>query len=91
MFEKEKLIPAAALLLFAFAFVGLLWGDQIGWVAMLSRIPSYVMLGIVIVGLAFAFKFRPTAFGMRRGGWVAALVVLGLLMVWQLFTLFGKR
>ncbi len=91
MFEKEKLIPIAALLLFAFAFVGLLWGDQIGWVDMLNRVPSYVMFGIVIIGLAFAFRFRPTAFGMRRGGWIAILVVLGAVVAWQFFTYLQRR
>lgn len=86
MFEKEKLIPLAALLLFAFAFVGLLWGDQIGWTSLIYRVPSYVLFGIAIVGLAFAWRFRPTAFGMRRGGWIMILVVLGTIMAWQFFS-----
>ncbi len=89
MFQRDLLIPIAALLIFAFAIVGLLWGDQLGWWAAARQIPSIVWFGLVIVILALQWRFMPRSFRTGRLGWIILIVGLAIAAILGLSNLLG--
>jgi hypothetical protein len=65
MFEKDKWIPAVAFAVFAVAAIGILWGDRIGWDALIYQVPQplYSIVGIaalILVPLIFLRMNRST-------------------------------
>jgi hypothetical protein len=76
MFKQERVIPAVALLLFVFAVVGLIWGNQLG---ISGTLPP--LTGIAVVFLAYMLssyvKGLPTASGKSRGPAEWTALILG--------------
>lgn len=93
MFEKEKLIPVAGLLIFVVALVGLLFGDRIGWVDMLRQIPPLLVLAVVVVALFAGWRLRPgrSIGNMGRNIWLALFIFSVLVLVWQAISYFQTR
>ena len=93
MFEKEKLIPLAAVLVFVVAIVGLLFGDRLGWVDMLRQIPPLAIFAIVAGALLVGWRMRPGR-GLGNVGrniWLALFIFSFLVLVWQVVSYFQSR
>lgn len=90
MFQKETLIPIAAVLVFVVALVGLLFGSQLGWVDMLRQIPP--LFYFIIIGVVFllGWRMRPNASigNIGRNIWLALFIFSVLALVWQVFSYF---
>ncbi len=93
MFGKELLVPVAGLLVFVVAAVGLLFGEQLGWVAMLRRIPPLVIFTIVAFALLGGWRMRPgrNIGNLGRNIWLALFVFSLLVLIWQVVSYFQSR
>ena len=89
MFTKETLIPIAGIAIFIFAIVGLVWGEQLGWVDWARSVPG---LGIFLIGaviLAGAWRFFPR---VERWNTILRLLLVAAaigLMIWSLLQILG--
>jgi hypothetical protein len=93
MFSKELLIPVAGLLVFVVAVVGLLFGERLGWMDMLGRIPPLVILALVGGALLVGWRMRP---GRSIGNlghtiWMALFVFSVLVLLWQAISYFQAQ
>lgn len=93
MFGKELLIPVAALLVFVVALVGLLFGEQLGWVAMLRQIPPLAIFALVAFALLVGWRMRPgrSIGNLGRNIWLALFFFSLLVVVWQVVSYFQAR
>lgn len=93
MFSKELLIPVAALLVFVVAVVGLLFGERLGWMDMLGRIPPLVILALVGGALLVGWRMRPgrSIGNLGRNIWMALFVFSVLVLLWQAISYFQAR
>ncbi|HEX8597401.1 MAG TPA: hypothetical protein VF952_02690 [Chloroflexia bacterium] len=93
MFSKELLIPVAALLIFVVAVVGLLFGERLGWMDMLGRIPPLVILALVGGALLVGWRMRPgrSIGNLGRNIWMALFVFSVLVLLWQAISYFQAR
>lgn len=93
MFSKELLIPVAALLVFVVAVVGLLFGERLGWMDMLGRIPPLVILALVGGALLVGWRMRPgrSIGNVGRNIWMALFIFSVLVLLWQAISYFQAR
>ncbi|MDQ5825474.1 MAG: hypothetical protein M3441_14875 [Chloroflexota bacterium] len=93
MFSRELLIPVAALLVFVVAVVGLLFGERLGWMDMLGRIPPLVILALVGGALLVGWRMRPgrSIGNLGRNIWMALFIFSVLVLLWQAISYFQAR
>ncbi len=93
MFSKELLIPVAGLLVFVVAVVGLLFGERLGWMDMLGRIPPLVILALVGGALLVGWRMRPgrSIGNLGRNIWMALFIFSVLVLLWQAISYFQAR
>lgn len=58
MLTPERVIPVVGLLVFVGAIVLLLWGEQLGAYEWARQVPQWVLIGLLVGGLVFAWRMR---------------------------------
>ncbi|MDQ3706789.1 MAG: hypothetical protein M3437_16515 [Chloroflexota bacterium] len=93
MFSKELLIPVAGLLVFVVAVVGLLFGERLGWMDMLGRIPPLVILALVGGALLVGWRMRPgrSIGNLGNNIWMALFIFSVLVLLWQAISYFQAQ
>lgn len=80
--DPAKVVPAASALILAGALIFLLWGDRLGVLDLVSRVPSWAMLAIVVGAVFLQWRLNPKAFLQGWGRWaLLATVAIGLAFV----------
>lgn len=67
MFKQERVIPAVALLIFAFSVVGQIWGSQLG---IAGTLPPLIVLAVIFLAyMLWVFTIRLQTSNSKSSNW----------------------